>query len=110
MNAHSAIVVTEDELTLGFMHQESIPRNKRKAARKGQQTGKRPVEDKESCRWMSTMRKVRKRLQEGVNAVVVCDREGDFHELFATAEEVDAKFLTRCVWNRRTDEDRRLLD
>jgi hypothetical protein len=47
---------------------------------------------------------------EGVRVIQVCDREGDIYELFNEAEEEGAYFLIRVAQNRKTTDDKRIID
>lgn len=40
----------------------------------------------------------------------MCDREGDFHELFAEADRLDEKFLARLVQSRLAADGGKVLD
>jgi hypothetical protein len=44
-------------------------------------------------------------MPEGVNPIIICDREGDFYELYANAIAQDGKILIRLVQNRLIAED-----
>jgi hypothetical protein len=63
---------------------------------------KRPIEEKESNRWLETMRETTKNIPEGTQAITVCDRECDFYEFYNEAANIDGKFVVRVVNNRVT--------
>ncbi len=41
--------------------------------------------------------------------LTVCDREGDFYELFSEAAHLGADFLVRIVQNRMIDDGKKIL-
>jgi hypothetical protein len=53
----------------------------------------RPLEERESYRWMKTLGESSAGIPEGAKAVSVCDREGDMYELFGVAEQAGPLFL-----------------
>lgn len=60
-------------------------------------TKNRPVEDKESFRWISHLRKSHDLFP---NAIHVCDREGDIFEFLLEAQSLKASFIVRQSQNR----------
>jgi hypothetical protein len=89
----------------------SIIRNPRKG--KKQHTAKekadRPIEEKESYRWLKTLQESIQDLPEGVTPIAICDREGDIYELYAKALELGAGFIIRVSHDRITDSDEKML-
>jgi hypothetical protein len=87
---------------------------KGRAAEKYRKAMARTIEEKESFRWLESFRKtclVQKELGEGVMVVNICDREGDFYDLFAEAlsEGSPSELLVRASRNRELDGDGFLL-
>jgi hypothetical protein len=41
--------------------------------------------------------------------ITVCDREGDFHELYAEAQNLGADFVIRVIHDRKSDTDRKTV-
>jgi hypothetical protein len=92
VNVHSCLAVTADGLILGVLDQSSYNRPEAKDESVSHDRKKvRPVEEKESCRWLETV-----------------ERRSD--ELFAKAEELNEVFLIRIVQNRMTVGNKRILD
>ena len=57
-----------------------------------------PIEQKESFRWLETMRQSIALFGDPARCIHVGDRESDIHELFCTAHELGTHFLVRtCV-------------
>jgi hypothetical protein len=70
----------------------------------------RPIEEKESNRWLETMETVGGSREVGTKIIHICDREGDMYELFCRALMNDWLFLIRIVQNRMTTENEKILD
>lgn len=109
MNVHSCIATTESGIALGMLHQETRTREKQKRdIKKGYQTKSRAIEDKENFRWINTARVVQKQVS-AVNAtmdcLLICDREGDFYELFAECLTLKLPLLVRLTQNRSLKEN-----
>lgn len=111
MNVHSCIAVTQDGLPLGILHQQSHTRKSRKDSSMTKEEKKtRPVEEKESYRWLETIECANQYLPCETKRLHVCDREGDFYELFHLAEKEKESFLVRIVQNRITMDGKRIMD
>jgi hypothetical protein len=110
---HTCLAVTAEGVVLGVLDQRysNRPQPKDDSATHDGKKG-RPIEDKESGRWLATMREALSGVDvpEGVRVIHVCDREGDMYELFNEAAEEGAQFLTRLVQNRKTTDNKLILD
>ena len=108
MNVHSCIAVTESGIALGMVHQESHTREKQKSGtKKGYQTKSRAIEEKENFRWINTARIVQQQISAvdtDMDCLLVCDREGDFYELFAECVKLKLPLLVRLTQNRSLKE------
>jgi hypothetical protein len=69
----------------------------------------RPIEEKESFRWLETFRAIQANLPEGVKPVMVADRESDIYEMFVEGIESGADFIFRLAQDRKTTEDLNLM-
>lgn len=111
MNVHSCIAVTRQGIPLGILHQQY---NTRESAKDTSQTKEqkrlRPIEEKEDYRWIQTIQKSRDYIPEGVKGIHVCDREGDFYELFNYAEQEKENFVIRIIQNRSTNDGEKSMD
>ena len=98
---HASLAVTTDGLPLGLSAVKFWSRQKFKgtAALKRKINPTRvPIEQKESFRWIESMRQSTALLDEPARCVHVGDRESDIYELFCTAQELGTHFLVRtCV-------------
>jgi hypothetical protein len=111
VNVHSCLAVTSDGLVLGVLDQSSYNRPEAKDESASHDRKKvRPIEEKESWRWLETLKRSTADIPEGIPVITVCDREGDMYELFAKAEEQEEAFLIRIVQNRMTVGNKRILD
>jgi hypothetical protein len=102
INLHSCLAVTAEGVALGVLAQSAATRSEAKKERAGK-AGKDyiPIEEKESNRWLVTMRGACKDMPAGSEIIHVCDREGDIYELFNEAAAGGQKFLIRAAYNRR---------
>lgn len=111
MNVHSCIAVTRQGIPLGIMYQQYNTRESTKDThRTKEQKRSRPIEEKEDYRWIQTIQESRNYIPEGVKGIHVCDREGDFYELFNYAEQEKEKFVIRIIQNRSTDDGEKIMD
>ena len=60
----------------------------------------RPLEDKESVRWINMTKKVAEIVPPSTRVVMIGDRESDFYDLLLLANS-NHDFLIRARWNRR---------
>ena len=98
---HSCIAMSPLGIPFGLASQSYETREVAKSA--GKQS--RPIEEKESYRRLETMREATEFAPEGVHYVTVCDREGDFYELYAEAVELETDFVIRVTHDRNCDEN-----
>ena len=62
-----------------------------------------PIEEKESYRWLKTMKDVATLIPRPTRLIFLSDRESDIHEYFETATELDVDFVVRHSHNRRVE-------
>ena len=98
---HSALAISEKGTPLGLLSQKRWIRDigefgKRRM--KGKE--KRPMEAKESNRWLTTVREVETRIHKEKQAIVIGDRESDLYELFALKRKSNIHLLVRAKHNR----------
>ena len=103
VNIHSCLAVTPDGLVLGVMRQTSYTRQVRKDETASHDKKKqRPIEEKESYRWLETLKNSTLEMPSETKFIHICDREGDMYELFEAAVTAEQTFLIRVVQNRTT--------
>ena len=111
INVHSCIAVTPEGLTLGLLSQKSWTRAIRSDTSAGKDKKReRPIEEKESYRWLETMENSSKKVSSSVKLIHICDRDGDMYELFEKAEKTGQSFVIRIVQNRVTVEGTKISD
>lgn len=105
---HSTLVHTPQGLPLGLACQDIWARDEVTAEQEEedqqqQQKKKktsRPIEEKESFKWIRALRETVELAPPGVEVVTVCDREADVYEFFQEAEQAETKLLVRSTYNR----------
>lgn len=100
---HSSLAVTAQGLPLGLAAIKFWSRKEFKdtASRRSKVNFTRiPIEQKESFRWIESLRQSTTRLGEPDRCVHVGDRESDIFELFDAACELGTHFLVRTCTNR----------
>ena len=111
VNIHSCIAVSTDGLVLGVLDQMSYNREEAKNTSLSKCAKKRrDLEEKESFRWLESLRKSMDSIPESVKVINICDREGDMYELLDFAESIGQLLLIRIAQNRITTDNQRVLD
>ena len=110
MLVHSCIAATDQGIPLGLLYQEIRTRDVRRddSGTKDEKRS-RPIEEKESYRWIHTMNEIHQRVAEDIPVLTVCDREGDFYEFFSNAADLGENFLIRLVQNRMVDDGKKIF-
>ena len=101
---HGSLVVTLDGLPLGLAAAKFWTRDKftgTAALKKKISPTRMAIEEKESVRWLESMRQSTALLGRATRCVHVGDRESDIYELFCTALELGTRFLVRTCADRR---------
>lgn len=100
---HASLVVTHDGLPLGLAAAKFWTRKKFKGTaelKKRINLTRVPIEEKESARWLESMRQSTALLGKATRCVHVGDRESDIYELFCTAVDLGTRFLVRACVDR----------
>lgn len=94
---HTSFAVTTEGFPLGILDQTIFTRAPEEEEKKKRLNGYIAIEDKESIRWLNSLDKTQKAVRDSsVQVVTVCDREGDFYELFERADQKGASVLIRA--------------
>jgi len=109
IKVHSCLALKPDGTPLGLMTQLYETREQAKQAAPKEELKKRPTAEKESYRWLETVRKCLELVPTNVNGVVICDREGDFYELYADMVSLNTAFVIRITQDRATDKSIRSI-
>ena len=105
---HSCIAVSPEGLSFGLLSQSYETRQEAKSFLTKAEKAARPIEEKESFRWIETLRDATSVVPDGVHFVTVCDREGDFYELYAEAKALETDFVIRVTHDRNSDTNERI--
>ncbi len=76
---------------------------------RGKRKANRPIEEKESYKWLKSMKKSKQGFPKGIKLVHMADREADFFEFFDKTIEMEQDYVIRAAQNRVTDENGHLL-
>ena len=110
IQCHSCLAVSVDGVSLGLLGQSYETRAVAKMAGSNNEQMKRPIEEKESYRWIEMLRSSVELVPEGIEAITVCDREGDIFEMYAEALEIGGSFVIRSGYVRKTETNEKLLE
>ncbi len=97
LKVHSGLAVTTDGVPLGLLHQQVWTRNAPSKERTGR---KRPQEERESQRWLTTLAEVQELVEATTRLLVVADREADIYPLFAAPRDERTDLLVRASYDR----------
>ena len=106
---HTTFAVTPQGQPLGVLTQQYFERPIGESSHTPARAQQLPIEEKESYRWIEAFQKTIELTPDGVQVVTVCDREGDFYEMFVMAQEKRADLLVRANTDRRLDEETKHL-
>ena len=99
---HSVLAVGADGVPLGLLHQEVWARDPADIG-KHHQRHERPLEDKESSRWLRALDAVHRAVPASVEVLTVGDREADIYALLAFERPAHSHLLIRAAQDRRVD-------
>lgn len=108
LHLHSAIALRVDGLPIGLLHQHvwARPQKEEEDEKSLPQKRRRPIEEKESFKWLRGMQEARQTLAEEFDAetrpkiIWVGDRENDLHEALADIDYGNESLVIRCNQNR----------
>lgn len=104
IKVHSCFAVSGAGAPLGLLHQHCWvrpdPPVQKKAPNKVP-NAQRPIEEKESYRWLTTLTAAEATLAGQVQLVQVADREADIFELFSVPRQRHSELLIRAKSNRK---------
>jgi hypothetical protein len=107
---HSCLAVSVEGLSLGILSQLYETRSEAKSVLSESEKKGRSIEEKESYRWVETMKKSIELVPPGIEAITICDREGDIYEIYEEAQELKSSYVIRVFQNRKTETDEKLFD
>jgi len=98
---HATEAVTPEGVPLGLLDAQIWAREEGGGGKAQRKT--RPIEEKESYKWLTALRRSVENLPEGVQLVSVCDREGDIYEFFELARQLRAQLIVRAAQDRKVE-------
>lgn len=108
---HNSFAVNDISVPLGIVNQKFIERKEIKDAPKKLKKNfihSKPVEEKESYRWIEEIKNFQQlKCSKQKDVVHIADREGDFYELYRECSSLEAKFLIRASHNRAINKTKR---
>ncbi len=99
---HATLAVTPEGTPLGLLAGQMWTREAGEYARKAQRK-QRPIEEKESLKWLTALRHSVADVPQEVQLVTVCDREADIYEFFTLARELHAPLVVRAAQDRQVE-------
>lgn len=103
LKVHSSLAVSGDGEPLGILKQHCWSRRQRRGQR-GKRRQK-PIEQKESYRWLRHAQASEEALQDVEQVVLVGDREADIFDLFTRPRADNSELLIRATQNRKVQHE-----
>ena len=100
LKVHNVLAVSGEGIPYGLLKQKVWARVKVRKG-KGYVERKRKIEEKESFRWIESLREVQEAIPEDIELITVCDREGDIFELLSEPLREGSHLLIRASQDRR---------
>ena len=97
---HSTLAMTPVGLPLGLLTQTIWMRAENEDRPSKAELKKRPIEEKESYKWLKALQETVALAPAEPQLVSVCDREADIYEYFSLAEQLETNILVRATQNR----------
>lgn len=107
---HPTLLLTPEKIPLGIMDQQVWIRPAEDFGKRDQRK-KRPISEKESQKWLSSLEQTAK-LQEkmsSVHFINIGDREADVFDLFLESKNLKLDILVRAAWNRCVEHPEKYL-
>jgi hypothetical protein len=101
---HNTLALTPERVPLGLLRQEVWARDAETFAKKEDQR-KRPINEKESQKWLNGLEAVNRASIACPDTHFVCmgDRESDLYDLFVAKREANVGLLVRAAQDRRVE-------
>ena len=100
IHVHNVLAISSDGVPLGLLEQKDWVREKARKG-KGYQEKKREIAEKESQRWLDSLKTSEKLIPKEIEIITIADREADIYELFAQPRREGSHLLIRAAQNRR---------
>jgi len=96
-HVHNLLLTTEDGIPLGLLRQDIFQNDAPDTPHK-----QLPITQKQSYRWLQSLRTTHELTKQGKRIITVCDREADIYEFMSEAENLHENYIIRGKNNRRT--------
>lgn len=106
---HTAMAISSDGTPIGIVHQQVWARDPQ-AAHSRDQRRDRPIEDKESYRWIQALAATEACVPATTELLTVADREADIFEMFARHRPDNSHLLIRACRDRRVSDTQTLFE
>jgi hypothetical protein len=106
---HTAMAMSSHGTPIGILHQQVWARDAEAAGSRHERRDK-PIEDKESYRWVQTLQATHNWVPETTELLTVADREADIFEVFATQRPPNSHLLIRACRDRKVSETQMLFE
>lgn len=101
---HSTLAMTDEGVPLGLLTEQIWARppvdSALDAVARRTVRRQRPIQEKESQKWLTAVRQAQALCPAGVELVHVCDREADVYEMFQEVQEAGTKMVIRASQDR----------
>jgi hypothetical protein len=101
---HTSLATTADSVPLGVLAQQSWVRDEQETGKRHQRH-QRPIEEKESYKWLQALDESTQGLPAQSQAIIVSDRESDIFEYFVHPRADNVELLVRARHDRRLDQE-----
>ena len=108
LKVHSSIAISPKGVPKGLLHQEVWARDPDSIG-KSQKRSKKPIKEKESQRWITTLEKLNTLIPKEKKVIVISDRESDIYELFVAPRNPNTELLIRAYQNRKINDEEEKL-
>jgi hypothetical protein len=101
---HTGLALTPDGVPLGIIYQQVWARDEEEVGKRHTRR-ERPIEEKESFRWLETVDACESLLPQDLEAWVIGDREADIYELFAMVRRPKLELIVRATHDRKVESE-----
>ena len=100
LNLHTTLVSTEEEVVLGVVEQHCWGRKPEDYGQRALRS-KKPIEEKESYRWIESFRASQSSLPSNKKGIFLADRGADIYEIFLEPRKENMHLLIRALHDRK---------
>lgn len=107
---HPTLLITPDKVPIGILHHNVWQRDLKDFGKRHKRK-ELPISEKESQRWLDSLKKTALLQQEmsDLHIVNIADREADIFDYFLLSFNLKTDILVRAAWNRCTDAPEKYL-